>query len=182
MPLGQKRWPSSSCPIIRGSCESRRHSAIAHCFLPQHKGKLFYPNALYHGTGKLKVNVVAVRKESAEWLLVTSLTDFPWAIALYRQRMQIEQTFRDLKSLLGLSRIRVRGVRRLQVLLVAMMAVYSFLFWCGVLLARCKQARELAASGSRKLSFPSLAVILFDTYPLLLPRVVRWLKEVSKTG
>ena len=156
--------------------------ALAKQFLPQHKGKLFYPNALYHGTEKLKVNLVAVRKEDAQWLLVTSLTDFPWAIALYRQRMQIEQTFRDLKSLLGLSRIRVRGVRRLQVLLVAMMAVYSFLFWCGVLLARCRQARELAASGSRKLSFPSLAVILFDTYPLLLPRVVRRLKEVIKTG
>ena len=114
--------------------------------------------------------------------MVTSLSDFPRAVALYRQRMQIEQTFRDLKSLLGLAKMRVRGVRRLQVLLVAIMAVYSFLFWCGVLLARCRQARELAASGRKKLSFPSLAVILFDTYPLLLPRLALRLKEVIKTG
>ena len=135
-----------------------------------------------HGTERFKVNLVAVRKESAEWLLVTSLGDFPWAVALYRQRLQIEQTFPDKKSLLGLPRIRVRGVRGLRVLLVAMMAVYSLLFSCGELPAKCKHARELTASGSRKLSFLSLAVILFDTYPLLLPRVARRLKEVIKTG
>lgn len=96
--------------------------------------------------------------------------------------MQIEQTFRDFKSLLGLSEVRVRGVRRLQVLLVALMAVYSFLFWTGVILARTKYARALAASGSKKLAFASLAAILLDTYPRLLPLISRRLKEVMQTG
>ena len=157
-------------------------SALAKDFLPPGSGRRFYPNALYHATEKLKVNLIAVRQGEAGWLLVTSLSDFPRAIKLYRQRMQIEETFRDLKSLLGLSRVRVRGVFRLQVLLVALMAVYSFLFWTGVVLARAKQATRIAASGSANLSYPTLAAMLLETYPRLLPLLCTRLKEVMQTG
>ena len=93
-------------------------SGLAKEFLPPGRGRKFYPDAIYHATERLKVNFIAVREGEAGWLLVTSLSDFPHAIKLYRQRMQIEQTFRDLKSLLGLSRVRVRGVFTVQVLLV----------------------------------------------------------------
>ena len=131
---------------------------------------------------RLSGDFIAIRREQAAWLLVTSLKDFPRAVKLYRQRMQIEETFRDLKSLLGLSKVRVRDVGRLQVLLVALMAVYSFLFWTGVMLARSKYAKALAVSGSRKLAFASLAAILLDTYPRLLPILSLRLKEVMQTG
>lgn len=159
-----------------------RRSGRAKDFLPPSDGRRFYPNARYHAEKKLKVNFIALRQEGAGWLLVTSLRDFPRAVKLYEQRMQIEETFRDLKSLLGLRRVRVRGVRRLQVLLVALMAVWSFLFWAGVLLARTKYARALAVSGSKKLAFTTLAVILLDTYPRLLPLITSRLKEVTQTG
>ena len=76
----------------------------------------------------------------------------------------------------------MRGVFRLQVLLVALMAVYSFLFWAGVALARTQQAASLAASGSKKLSYPSLAAMTLDTHPRLLPHLYSRLKEVMQTG
>jgi len=155
---------------------------LAKDFLPPTDGRSFYPNARYGADKNMQVNFIAIRRGQATWLLVTSLTDFPRAAKLYEQRMQIEQTFRDFKSLLGLSEVRVRGVRRLQVLLVALMAVYSFLFWTGVILARTKYAKALAASGSKKLAFASLAAILLDTYPRLLPLISRRLKEVMQTG
>ena len=66
---------------------------------------------------RLSGDFIAIRREQAAWLLVTSLKDFPRAVKLYRQRMQIEETFRDLKSLPGLSRVRV------QVLLAAIAGV-----------------------------------------------------------
>ena len=132
--------------------------------------------------GELRARLGAVRQGEAGWLLVTSLSDFPRAIKLYRQRMQIEETFRDLKSLLGLSRVRVRGVLGLQLLLVALMAVYSFLFWTGVVLARAGQAARIAASGSANLSYPILAAMLLETYPRLLPLLCTRLKEVMQTG
>ena len=157
-------------------------SGPAKDFLPPGDGRRFYPNARYGAEKKLKVNFIAIRKGQAGWLLVTSLKDFPRAVKLYEQRMQIEETFRDLKSLLGLSKVRVRDVGRLQVLLVALMAVYSFLFWTGVMLARSKYAKALAVSGSRKLAFPSLAAILLDTYPRILPLATKRLKEVMQTG
>jgi len=159
-----------------------QREGLAQDFLPPTDGRRFYPQARYHGQQRLKVNFIAVRHQGARWLLVTSLRDFPRAVKLYEQRMQIEETFRDLKSLLGLSRVQVRGVRRLQVLLVALMVVYSFLFWTGVILARSKYAKALAASGSRKLAFTTLAAILLDTYPRLLPLASRRLKEVTQTG
>ena len=145
----------------------------AKSFLPPSDGRRFYPNALYHGQKKLRVNFIAIRKGRATWLLVTSLSDFRRAVRLYEQRMQIEETFRDFKSTLGLSRLRLRGVGRLQVMLVALMVVYSFLFRSGVVLARSEFAKALAASGTEQLSYPSLALILIDTYPLLLRRLIR---------
>ena len=62
------------------------------------------------------------------------------------------------------------------------MAVYSFLFWAGVVLARAKQAARIAASGSQKLSYPSLAAMLIETYPRLLPLLCTRLKQAMQTG
>ena len=70
----------------------------------------------------------------------------------------------------------------LQVLLVALMAVYSFLFWAGVVLARAKQAARTAASGSGNFSYPTLAAMLLETYTRLLPLLANRLKEVMQTG
>ena len=70
----------------------------------------------------------------------------------------------------------------LHVLLAALIAVYSFLSWAGVVLARAKQAARIAASGSGNLSYPSLAAILLETYPRLLPLLCTRLKEVMQTG
>jgi hypothetical protein len=91
---------------------------------------------------RLRGNVVAVRQQllapkrlltnkgkptgqtSAEttWFLVTDLPPTSDAVALYQSRMQIEQSFRDFKAVLGLEQERTRQPwERLRVLLWGLM-------------------------------------------------------------
>ena len=72
-----------------------------------------------------------------------------------------------------------RGQRALVVVLIA---VYGFSFRGGAVLWRSKHAKSLAASGAQRLSFFSLAVVLLDTYPRLLPLLSTRLKDVMQTG
>jgi Transposase DDE domain len=91
---------------------------------------------------RLRVNVVAVRQpllapkqvltnkgkptgqttEATTWFLVTDLPPTTDVVALYQTRMQIEQSFRDCKAVLGLEQERTRQPwERLRVLLWGLM-------------------------------------------------------------
>jgi Transposase DDE domain len=77
---------------------------------------------LYHGEG---------RKEP--WYLVTSEAAAGRAVAIYRQRMQIECEFRDVKGPLGLDRLARWQQRERVARFLALVAVYEWrlaLLWC----------------------------------------------------
>lgn len=90
--------------------------------------------ALYHGRPTdVKVNLAcswvstqspATRKEAVEpdepWYLVTSLPSLELAVAWYRKRFWIEESFKDDKGRLLLDEVRVESVLRLNHLLMAL--------------------------------------------------------------
>ncbi|MCX7597477.1 MAG: transposase [Armatimonadetes bacterium] len=126
-------WPVRACRQlgvdfvlrIRGNViiTAAGRTAPAKDFTPR-RGTAFYPNARYGLHHRLQVNFVAVAAQDP-WLLITSLEDFRRAPKLYSQRMQIEQTFRDLKTHLGLKNLCLTSPRRLQVLLGARIPVWE---------------------------------------------------------
>ena len=75
-------------------------------------------------------------REREPWLLATSLEDetmSPHKIAkIYATRMQIEESFRDLKSGLGMKACRTRGRGRLAVLLLIATLAHTLLYRLGL--------------------------------------------------
>ena len=82
--------------------------------------RLLFPKPVLTNKGKRTGQLV----EEATWFLATSLPLGPGAadiVELYQRRMQIEQTFRDFKSLLGMEKERTQKPwERLQALLWAL--------------------------------------------------------------
>jgi hypothetical protein len=84
---------------------------------------------------RAKADVQHARAAKEPWLLVASTRFADWPakrlVRLYRQRMQIEQSFRDMKNLHfgeGLERSRSRGTARFTVL-VLIASLAAFLLW-----------------------------------------------------
>jgi hypothetical protein len=82
-----------------------------------------------------KASTQNARSAKEPWLLVASTRFAEWPakrlVRLYSQRMQIEQSFRDMKNLhfgVGLDRSRSRGTERLTVL-VPIASLAAFLLW-----------------------------------------------------
>jgi hypothetical protein len=83
------------------------------------------------------------RNATERWLLVASTRFAAWPakrlVRLYAQRMQIEQSFRDMKSMHfgeGLERSRSRGTERFTVL-VLIASLAAFLLWLIGTAAEC---------------------------------------------
>lgn len=86
----------------------------------------------------------AARREREPWLLATSLTDCraPQVVALYKKRMQIEESFRDLKCDrfgCAFTYSLTRSPERLAILLL-IHALATFLAWLTALAVDVKQA------------------------------------------
>jgi len=75
-------------------------------------------------------------REAEPWLLATSLcsqTTSPRKIArIYATRMQIEESFRDLKSGLQMNACGTRNMKRLAVLLIIAAVTQYLLYWLGL--------------------------------------------------
>ncbi|MGH9380017.1 MAG: transposase [Thermoanaerobaculia bacterium] len=93
-----------------------------------------YRSVLYHGQQRVPVDVVAYHDPSFEqpwWLLVPAdceaLLPTQTVVDLYRQRMRVEQSFRDFKTHLGLRglKLKVRIAPRLGRLLLAFTLAYA---------------------------------------------------------
>ena len=104
----------------------------------------------------LRGGVASVSRDAARepLLLITSLSDPPAiVIAIYRMRMQIEQTFRDLKSYrYGWATRLIRTAHRQRVdvlLLVAALAAVA-MHLLGLTIRRCVLARGLQANTERR--------------------------------
>lgn len=99
-----------------------------------------YPHTLYHATQQIPVDVIAFHDPAFRdpwYLLVPADSTALWTpaeiVALYRERMQIEQSFRDFKTHLGLRglRLQVRIAERMGRLLGAFCLAYALLVLLG---------------------------------------------------
>ena len=100
-----------------------------------------YRNCLYQGKKEIKVDVIVYRERSFKepwFLLVPSgkedILSTERVVELYRRRMNIEVTFRDFKSQLGMRglSLKVRKGERLDRLLGVMVLTYILLLVLGI--------------------------------------------------
>ncbi|MBC7286638.1 MAG: transposase [Armatimonadetes bacterium] len=125
---------------------------------------------------------VAVASRTDPWLLVTSLSDMRRARALYRRRMEIEQSFKDIKSYLNLDKAMVRTVERLFVIATASIAVHSFSLWLGFVAACSRLAAKLICSGTEKAGYVFIAINLLLAFPSLLGPLYRRMGRLLESG
>ena len=90
-------------------------------------------------------------KESEPWLLATSLVGRGYRFArkvmkLYQSRMQIEESFRDLKTGLGFNESNTRKQRQLGVLLLLAMLAQVVLFLLGLAVKKMNQHHQYQAN------------------------------------
>lgn len=133
---------------------SRRPSYLGRCWLSSkhpYRCHLHLYKALQRGPGRPRKrsgdgrNTTRARRLARDpWLLATSLSPKAWSarriVKLYEKRMQIEETFRDLKGHrwgFGLQYARTRSTERLEILLlVATLATLAT--WLAGLVAKAK--------------------------------------------
>jgi Transposase DDE domain len=107
---GRRAWEA----VWLGKTQSRGHVQVNVIAVRQ---RLLAPKRVRTHKGKLTGQSI----EETTWFLVTDLPLMTDAVALYQTRMQIEETFRDYKALLGLEKERVKQPwERLAALLWAM--------------------------------------------------------------
>lgn len=153
-----------------------------------------YRNCLYQGKKEIKVDVIVYRQRSFKepwFLLVPSgkedILSTERVIELYRRRMNIEVTFRDFKSQLGVRglSLRVRKGERLDRLLGVMVLTYILLLVLGIseigrsLRKRIEILRPKARHGTRR-TLSVLTVSLFaisDTFLLTRDNLINILTE-----
>ena len=99
-----------------------------------------YTPVLYHARQRIPVEIVAYHEAGFRepWYLVVpagsaALWSAAEIVACYRERMQIEQSFRDFKTHLGLRglRLQVRIAERMGRLLLAFCLTYALLLFLG---------------------------------------------------
>lgn len=84
-------------------------------------------NVLYRQRHPVRVHIAISRLGDKVWYLGTSFCDARQAVAWYKKRFWIEEMFRDLKSLLGLRRARLKDEKRLARLLLGYQMAYFIL-------------------------------------------------------
>jgi len=85
-----------------------------------------YPGVRYHKSRRVPVNLVLVHREPAPepWYLVTNMEGTARGVEkLYRRRMWIEECFRDAKGGMGLGKLWLAEVERIERLLIVMAVV-----------------------------------------------------------
>lgn len=153
-----------------------------------------YRNCLYQGKKEIKVDVVVYRQRSFKepwFLLVPSgkedILSTERVVELYRRRMNIEVTFRDFKSHLGVRglSLKVRKGERLDRLLGALVLTYILLLILGIgeigksLRKRIEIPRSRPRHGTSK-TLSVLTISLFaisDTFFLARDNLINILVE-----
>lgn len=163
--------------------------------LPHRQGKACrYRGLFYQGREKEAVDIIVYRERGFKepwFLLVPADSEEILAtenvVRLYRSRMQIEVSFRDFKSWLGVRglKLKARKAERLNRLLTGLAMAYVLLLALGAgrlaqqLRGQIEVLRRRARHGSRRtLSLLSLALMLVaDPSLLSLSNLTRVLKE-----
>jgi len=134
--------------------------------------KRVIPNVLYKG--EVKVHLVGVWRQGFKeplWLMTN--VDPRRALEIYRARMKIEESFRDLKSLLGLDRV----MNKKQVYMEKMVALLLIAYAVGMLMGEVVRDALYGgtAQGQRKWRCYSGLFILLKQKPRLDPLCLRQL-------
>jgi len=155
--------------IIRGRAGTRVEYQGRSCKLAELPGEdrraIRYPRVLYQARERVPVDVVVYHDPEFQepwWLLVPSqssaLLPVRTVVALYRERMQVEQSFRDFKTHLGLRglRLKVNIAERTGRLLLAFTMAYCLALLLGISREAEKSSARFGDSAStpapRKLS------------------------------
>ncbi|MCL0070211.1 transposase [Dehalococcoidia bacterium] len=94
-------------------------------------GERIFLRGVYY-KGKVRVNLAGQWDRGLrEPLWVISDLEPEEAMAIYQDRMKIEQSFRDLKSLLGLDKIMNKGRERMEKMVAMMLLAYSIALLIG---------------------------------------------------
>lgn len=127
---------ATATPTYLGTMQMTRNAPL-HCHFVLYKGKPQKRSKITcHGErARSKHSEQCARREREPWLLASSLPVSSKLakriVALYRARMQIEEAFRDVKSMrfgIGFELSMTRSAKRLQILLlIAMLAI--FVLW-----------------------------------------------------
>ena len=137
-PLTRVEYQGRSCKLAELLGEDRR--------------AIRYPRVLYQARERVPVDVVVYHDPEFQepwWLLVPSqscaLLPVRTVVALYRERMQVEQSFRDFKTHLGLRglRLKVDIAERTGRLLLAFTMAYCLALLLGVSREAEKARRDL---------------------------------------
>ncbi|USD68289.1 IS4 family transposase [Vibrio sp. SCSIO 43136] len=154
-------------PHFLGKCELAKRSPLK-CFAYLYKGLPKGRKAHRHSRTCQKHSAGAVFHEGAKepWLLVTNL---PHSIMngvqvtrLYSKRMQIEESFRDLKSPaygLALRHNRTRCIKRIDILLLLALLAEIIMWWNGLIAMQANWQKDFQANtirNRRVLSIPRL--------------------------
>ena len=152
-----------------------------------------YPPVLYHAQERSPVDVIAYHEPgfAEPWYLLVPADSAPlWSpaeiVALYRERMQIEQSFRDFKTHLGLRglHLKVRVDERMGRFLHAFCLAYALLCFLGATpegaAARADleiPRRQPRHGTTRTQSVLSMARLML-THPVHRPRAFRALHRL----
>ena len=100
-----------------------------------------------------KQSRASAMREKEPWLLATSLCSqsaSPKKVArIYATRMQIEESFRDLKSGLKMNACGTRNMKRLEVLLIIAAVAQYLLYWLGLTVKEAGQNWQYQANSTR---------------------------------
>ena len=85
--------------------------------------------------GKVFVNVIGIWKEGfSKPLWVMTNLDAKQGLAIYLQRMKIEECFRDMKSLLGLEKLMNKRRDQMEKMVALLLIAYTIALWLGEML------------------------------------------------
>lgn len=125
--------------------------------------------------GKVRGNVAAYfGKEFREPIYVFSNLEPEEALALYRQRMKIEETFRDAKGLMGLERVMSKSRKNLEASLGLMLLAYAV----GVMLGEV--VRDEVCRSKKSESYSGLFILLRHRLRLMQAKFRRILRIAQK--
>ena len=113
----------------------------------------WYHRITYRADGAVtSINMAAVVATGSDdpWFLVTNLRNASTTIARYEKRFQIEEWFKDVNHELGLEKMRVRGLKRIQRILFVACTAYGLLMLIGSLANRFTTWKEQLISIQKK--------------------------------
>jgi len=128
------------------------------------KGETRILNKVFY-KGKVFVNVIGIWRPgfSAPLWVMTNL-DAQQALAIYLQRMKIEEAFRDMKSLLGLEKLMNKHRDQMEKMIAMLLIAYALSLWLGETLRA-----KLFPHGTRKHQLFSGLFIFLRLKPALSP-------------